>query len=62
MVMKIYFDFRLSSDDYQELVDNFETVEFIETSDMEDTQSRYEQVMVDTLELETLLFEDWDGC
>jgi hypothetical protein len=28
--MRIQFNFALSTDDYKELVDNFETIEFVE--------------------------------
>lgn len=57
--MRIQFNFALSTDDYKELVDNFETIEFVEKPWNEDKECSYEQTVVDTKDLITLEFDDY---
>lgn len=55
--MEIYFDFELSNDDYAELIDNFETIEFVENN--REYEKVFSEVMVNTKDLLTEEFEDW---
>jgi len=57
--MKIHFEFELTEDDYKELVDNFETIEFIEIPWNENKEVSYEEVIIDTKDLLIEEFDDW---
>ena len=57
--MKIYFGFDINTDDLEQLQEDFETVELVEVPWNEDNEELYEQVMVDTKELNILEFDEW---
>jgi len=57
--MKIHFRFEVWEDDIEQLKEDFETIEFVEKAWNEDSETSYEQIVVDTEDLDCDIFEDW---
>lgn len=57
--MKIYFDFAINSDDFNQLKEDFNTVDYIDIPWNEDREESFEQIVVDSKDLNILEFDDW---